>query len=193
LAATHSNLLSDSEIVSQILAGEISLFRALIQRYEKKLLSYLHRRCGNEGLVDDIYQETCIAIYSNLNQYKPEFAFGAWAFGIARNKSNEVFRKQKPQCEVNESDAVDYNSPAEQLEQVDSSSMFWNEARRLLNDDQFNTLCLRYQEDMSVKQISQHLQKSESNIKIHLFRARKALAGSMLLANHINQHSQLAR
>ncbi|MEO1857593.1 MAG: sigma-70 region 4 domain-containing protein [Rubritalea sp.] len=62
---------------------------------------------------------------------------------------------------------------------------FWDESKRLLSQDQVSALWLKYQENLGISEIAHTLDKSEANVKIFLFRARKALAKSNLL---VDQH-----
>ena len=52
----------------------------------------------------------------------------------------------------------------------------WGLARRALPGPQFQTLWLRYAEDMSVAGIAQVLRKTQTHVKVLLFRARRVLA-----------------
>ncbi len=51
----------------------------------------------------------------------------------------------------------------------------WVSARRLLSDDVFTAMWLRYAEDMSVNDISKALDRSASWTKVNLMRGRRAL------------------
>lgn len=179
--------IEDSTLVKGILTGDNALFAELMSRHEKRVMSYLYNRCGNANHVDDLFQETCIAVYKNLFQYKQEYPFSSWLFGIARNKVNQFYRTTTPELTLEEGNLVDHSSPDTQISKQEDSDLFWQEARSQLNEEQLSVLSLRYQEDMTVKEIALILDKSESNIKIHLFRARKKLAESLILQNLIIQ------
>jgi DNA-directed RNA polymerase specialized sigma24 family protein len=55
----------------------------------------------------------------------------------------------------------------------------WVSARRVLNDDVFAATWLRYAEDMSIKDISKALDRSDSWTKVNLLRARRSLETEM--------------
>ena len=55
----------------------------------------------------------------------------------------------------------------------------WLSARRLLNDEVFTALWLRYAEDMSVSDIAAVLERSISWTKVNLLRARQQLDADM--------------
>lgn len=173
---------SDKEIVTRILGGDSDSLRILIQRYEKKLAAYLLKRCQNSAQVDDLLQETFIAAYKDLAKYNQSLPFSAWLFGIARNKANDFYRKSSTLLAVEDVDPVDEESPLHLLDHKDFADHFWIEVRRALGENQFTAIWLRYQEGLSVKEISQTMEESASNIKILLFRARKALSQSSILS-----------
>jgi DNA-directed RNA polymerase specialized sigma24 family protein len=52
-------------------------------------------------------------------------------------------------------------------------------ARRLLSDEVYNAMWLRYVEDMSVNDISAVLERTSSWTKVNLMRGRKALETDM--------------
>ena len=55
----------------------------------------------------------------------------------------------------------------------------WKAAKRVLNDEVYAAMWLRYVEDMSVNDISGALDRSNSWTKVNLMRGRKALETEM--------------
>ena len=177
--------MSDQHLIESVRRGSLSHFTHLVTRYEKKLLSYLNKRCQNHATADDVFQETLIATYRNIHQYTPPQPFGSWLFGIARNKSIDHFRRLKKTFTTRDDQAVEEpchpNTPATSLASSDTLNHLWQEISRLLSEEQFHIFWLRYQQDHSVKEIANTLKKSQSNIKVQLFRARQTLSQSPLL------------
>ena len=58
---------------------------------------------------------------------------------------------------------------------ADERQNLWLSAKRVLNDEVFTAMWLRYVEDMSVNDISAVLERSISWTKVNLLRARKQL------------------
>lgn len=179
------NSTAEKLLIQRILGGDLSLFSQLVENHHLKVRSYIFKRCSNSADAEDITQEIFIAAYKNLSQYNDSKPFSAWIFGIARNKSNEYFRKLKrlPQeAHYDEiSDGRHTDSPDVLISTEEKSQCFWAEAKRLLSEEQYAAVWLRYQSDLNVAEISQALEISLSNTKIHLFRARKKLITSKLI------------
>ena len=55
----------------------------------------------------------------------------------------------------------------------------WRSAKRILSDEVFAAMWLRYVEDMSVRDISNVLERSSSWTKVNLLRGRRALEAEM--------------
>lgn len=171
--------------IQSILDGNTTSFAYIIENYQSKIRSFINKRCANSADSDDITQEIFIAVHKNLYQYKSELPFSAWIFGIARNKANEHFRKVKqfPTAIEHTDDAGHTDTPQSRIVSTEQSNEFWNEAKRILSEEQFTAIWLKYQQDLQVSDICKHMQISLSNVKIHLFRARKKLSESTLINN----------
>lgn len=180
-----SEINDEQQHIQSILNGNTSAFAHIIANYQSKIRAFINKRCSNAADSDDITQEIFIAVHKNLHQYKSEFPFSAWIFGIARNKANEHFRKVKrldvPSEHIDEAGHID--TPQSRIFITEQSNQFWNEAKRILSEEQFTAIWLKYQQDLQVSDISEHMQVSISNTKIHLFRARKKLAQSTTINN----------
>ena len=70
----------------------------------------------------------------------------------------------------------DNNDPSELLARREEGQSLWGLARRRLPEAQFQALWLRYAEDLSVAGIAQVLHKTQTHVKVLLFRARQVLA-----------------
>jgi RNA polymerase sigma-70 factor (ECF subfamily) len=75
---------------------------------------------------------------------------------------------------------VDYSAdPLEECIEVSDRENLWAVARRILADDIYSAMWLRYVEDMSIKEVSKTLDRSVSWTKVTLLRARRRLSDEM--------------
>jgi len=183
----------DQQLVKLTKKGNQLAFRTLITRLEPKLMGFIIKRGASHCDAQDILQETFIAAYRNLDKFDPDKPFSAWIFGIARNHANNQFRKIKPAIDPDKvTEPFDSSTPLAKADLNDQADTFWKEANRLLSKDEFDATWLRYQQNLPLKEIATTLNKSLSNIKIHLFRARKSLAASPFLAEQHLSASNIA-
>ncbi len=77
------------------LAGDAPAYRLLLEALQRQLVAYFRRRlAGNLSEVDDLVQESLIAIHTRRGTYDRTQLFTAWAYAIARHKLIDHFRRR---------------------------------------------------------------------------------------------------
>ncbi len=87
---------SDQELVRRVLAGEESLFGALVRRYQARVVAHVARMVGRREDALDLAQEIFLKVFQALDRYNPEFKFSTWLFRIAGNAAIDHLRKRRP-------------------------------------------------------------------------------------------------
>ena len=163
---------SELQLIDAAKAGSADAFGDLARRYRGRLLRFLLTRCASLADAEDALQDTLINAYRYIDSYDPRWRFSTWLYRIAiRNAA----RLRGPEL-VEIGDLRDEeNDPLAQCIADSEKENLWVVARRLLNDDVFAAMWLRYAEDMSVNDISKTLDRSVSWTKVNLMRGRRAL------------------
>jgi RNA polymerase sigma-70 factor (ECF subfamily) len=88
----------ETEIIRQVLEGDIESFRLILSRYEKPVVRMIRNITYDKESCEDIAQEVFLAAYKKLTSFdRARSSFSTWLFTIARNKSlNELKRKKPP-------------------------------------------------------------------------------------------------
>lgn len=83
-------------------AGEAAAWRLLLNELSQRLSIYFARRLGAEHTADleDLVQETLIAIHTRRVTYDAAQPFTAWAYAIARYKLIDYWRRRKIRVHV---------------------------------------------------------------------------------------------
>ena len=77
------------------LAGDAAAYRTLLESLERELQPFFRRRLASDAAeAPDLVQETLIAIHSRRGTYDAGQSFTAWAYGIARHKLIDHFRRR---------------------------------------------------------------------------------------------------
>ncbi|MGL1901898.1 MAG: RNA polymerase sigma factor [Fibrobacterales bacterium] len=92
--------MTDSELIQQIKAGSKPAFDQLAERYLDGVRRMVMYTIGNKGCVDDVVQESFIALQKSLMRFKENAAFSTWLFGLVRNVSLQYVRKHLKPVEV---------------------------------------------------------------------------------------------
>ena len=174
--------LTDAELVRLTLCDAVN-FASLVERYETKLMRYVCRfTLGDRQLAEDIFQESMIKVYRNLNGYNPKWSFSGWIYRIFRNEALNQLRRRKLQNTVS-LDCDDENgfslltllTDGEEL--VDKAKKHETEekVRQLLSQlrqDYREVLILRFLEERDYNEISFILQKPVGTVGVLLQRAK---------------------
>ena len=154
-------------------------FTDLVSAYRERLLRFLMTRCASVADAEDALQDTLIAAYRYLHTYDPRWRFSTWLYRIAIRNAG---KQHDPQVvDVNEMRDLrdEENDPLDHCIAASESENLWVAARRLLSDEVFTAMWLRYAEDMSVNDISKSLDRSVSWTKVNLMRGRRSLESQL--------------
>ena len=170
---------SDEALAREAQGGSLESFEELVRRYETQLYRFLARTCRNDADGADLTQETFVTAYTKLERYDSAQSFATWLFTIARRKCIDHLRARRTVGEDATVELVDENCPAELAARRDEQSDLWQHARAVLSDVQFQAVWLKYVEDLSVAEIAGVLRRTETHVKVILFRARTTLAAAL--------------
>jgi RNA polymerase sigma-70 factor (ECF subfamily) len=155
------------------LDGDAAAHAALLRLLVPLLRSFYRRRMrGADDDVEDLVQETLIAVHVRRATYDRDRAFSAWLFAIARYKMIDHFRRVARLC------------PLEGLEDTLAADDFENGALarmdidRLLDDlppKQARMIRATRIEGASVAEAAQADGIGESDVKVSVHRGLKAL------------------
>ncbi|MDR0713346.1 MAG: sigma-70 family RNA polymerase sigma factor [Bacteroidales bacterium] len=173
---------SDRKLVQQFIAGDGKSFEILLERYQKRLFSYIFYSVKNRHVAEDIFQETCIKAVTSLSEgrYAESGRFLPWLTRIAHNLIIDMFRQEK-QLELRSTDNFNYpvlNSiryAENTIEENMVQNRIYEEVRALINllpEEQKEVILLRHYGDLSFKEIAEYTHVS---INTALGRMRYAL------------------
>lgn len=150
-------------------------FAALVEEHQDRLRGFLYRYTRNRQDAEDLTQDTFVKAYRNIHRYDSKYSFSTWLYTIARRTAYNHFRDTKPTEPIEfEVVASKEEAPDEEAVQGDERAWVW-EATKKLKPDFREALTLKYIEDMSVEEIARIMGKTQTNVKIILFRARNQL------------------
>jgi len=174
----QTSSMNDSELISQILNGNMNAFTFLVNRYQKLVVHITGRLIQRHDELEDVCQEVFLKVYQNLGKYRNECKLSTWIATIAYNTSINYLRKFKKGDEVNPEDSAvlrnltDYRS--ENYEQTDLHR-YLREQIEFLPVQYRTVITLFHLEEFSYQEIEQITGMPEGTIKSYLFRAKALL------------------
>ncbi|MCG9134566.1 sigma-70 family RNA polymerase sigma factor [Candidatus Poribacteria bacterium] len=185
ITSTKLNDLDEDKLITRTQNGDAEAFNPIVRKYQQRIYNLIYRRIGNHEAAEDLCQEVFLKAWQALPGFKKKSVFYSWLYQIAINCSIDFLRKQKNQivfpCEKLSVSADDFlqmlhthPSPHEILEKEEFEYLI-HEAAGQLPPGQYRVFYLRYQEELSIKEIAAHLNKSEGTIKTHLHYTHRKL------------------
>lgn len=86
---------TDSELLGKYKEGDQEAFKELVDRYKNPLYAFLWRFLNRRDLVEDVFQETFLQLYSSSDSFDTSRQLRPWLFTIAANKAKDALRKQQ--------------------------------------------------------------------------------------------------
>jgi RNA polymerase sigma-70 factor (ECF subfamily) len=83
----------DRELLSGVDAGEDDALRALYDRHAPWLVLRLARRCADRDLVDEVVQDTFVAVWRKPGSYGGRGEVAAWIWGIGIRRLIDALRR----------------------------------------------------------------------------------------------------
>lgn len=164
---------ADEELVRAAVKGEQAAFVSLVERYRERLFRFLLTRCASRADAEDALQDTFINAYRYLNSYDPRWRFSTWIYRIGiREARRTAMPEVLPDVEIADPAADPLNACIAQS----SRQNLWVTAKRILSDEAYVAMWLRYVEDMSVRDVADAMDRSVSWAKVTLMRSRDRLA-----------------
>lgn len=107
----------DVEILLRLRDGDEAAFSDLVERFERRLISYFFAMGGHRQLAEDCAQEVFLRVYRAREHYTPDASGATFVFRIARNYWIDVYRSKKVRphefsLEPPSKDADDERAPA---------------------------------------------------------------------------------
>ena len=178
VSCCQTSSMNDSELISQILNGNMNAFTFLVNRYQKLVVHITGRLIQRHDELEDVCQEVFLKVYQNLGKYRNECKLSTWIATIAYNTSINYLRKFKKGDEVNPDDSAALRN----LTEYRSDDFEKADLHRYLRDQiellpvQYRTvLTLFHLEEFSYQEIEQITGMPEGTIKSYLFRAKALL------------------
>ena len=166
---------TELQLIDAAKAGSADAFADLARYYRERLLRFLMTRCTSLADAEDVLQDTLINAYRYIHSYDPRWRFSTWLYRIAIRNAGKLRGPELVDVASVGELRDEESDPLLQCIAASEKENLWVVARRLLNDDVFAAMWLRYAEDMSVNDIAKALDRSVSWTKVNLMRGRRAL------------------
>jgi len=156
------------------LNGNAGDHSALLGALVPMLQAFYRRRMRDSAEdVEDLVQETLIAVHTRRATYDTERPFGVWLFAIARYKMIDHFRRRRQTCQIED---VEHILIAEGFEDASIARMDVERLLDTLPAKQADAIRDTRLDGLSIAEAADSAGIGESDVKVSVHRGLKALA-----------------
>lgn len=188
---TNASRENDLKLVRQIREGDMLAFRNLVEKYKDVSFSLACSVLKDEEEAEDVLQDAFMKVLNNVHKFRFDSSFSTWLYRIVVNTCLNVKEKNKKHL-------YDDLSEVQEVQSDDTSLLDkYNEKERkiyieatfkLMKPDEALLLRLYYLCELSIGEVREVTDFTESNIKVILYRARKNMYNILnkLTGNELN-------
>ena len=167
---------TDRDLILRARRGDNDAFGELVTRYQTSVFNVCYRMTNERREAEDLVQETFLRIHSRLDQFDLEREFGPWVRRAAANLCLNHLESQKITAELDDDRDAGESSQPEAVVEVRERNEQIRAALASLPANYRAVVELRHYQELSYDEIANELHIPLSDVKSHLFRARKLLA-----------------
>ena len=170
--------LSDEEtIIRNCLNGDADSYSVLVNRYKTMVYNMAFRMVGDEDTAKDLAQESFIAAYKGLGQFRFGSKFSSWLYSIALNKCRDHLKLEKDSVSTDEiSDIMPASGTSpERATAAEQSKDILQRALDALPVEYRQVLILKHIEELDYQEIAGITGTSIPALKVRAHRGREML------------------
>jgi len=168
--------------------GDSAAFNSLYHRYSKRLLYFMYRLLNqDQAAAEDVLHDVFLMIAERPKLFNTDKSFKPWVFAVSANACKKRFRQPdfvelaEPHFEPLSENLAFFDS----LDHPQFKTALKKELQ-LLKYEHRCTFILRYQERLSIKEISSIMECNEGTVKSRVHYTIKRLANQLAVFNPNN-------
>ncbi len=169
--------MSDAEIIREYLRTQNSTFFSILYRkYAGKVYGKCLSILRNEDEARDAVQDIFVKIMLNLGNFGEKSQFSTWIYSITYNFCIDLIRKRKKEKTLFSDDiervpdVAEEDVPDEFMREMDIK--YLKQVLEELSTGDRIILLMKYQDELSIKEIADTIDKTESAVKMKIKRAK---------------------
>jgi RNA polymerase sigma-70 factor (ECF subfamily) len=162
--------------MQQVVAGDAQAFEILYSRYAPRLRAFLRCRVGQYDLVEDVLNETMLALWQHAAHFDPTQRLSAWLWSITRHKAGKARWATRPHPQLPSLPVWDeQDNPEHHLLRQERAGALARALRQLPPHERA-VVTWAYYEHATYQEMAQRLDCSAHTVKTRLGQARRRLA-----------------
>ena len=176
----ENRVLRIAELVEKARDGNRLSFQELMGMFQDDIYRLAFYRIFSQMDAEDLTQDVFEQAYRKLRSLQDPQRFRSWLYSIAVNRCNDFLRKKKYQAllQIRTSRELDLMDTGKEMNNSHQDRIekkrFWKQVRSMLQKlsaMERQVFTLRFMDHRNINEIAAILDKNESTVKTHLYRA----------------------
>ncbi len=180
LKTSTTHKLTDEQLVAKIVATNNSqLFAILYDRYSRVVYNKCYGFSKSKEEAEDLTHDVFVRLFVKLRSFKGKSKFSTWLYSFTYNfcvnyvQRNQHKKKEKVTIVTDQIKEDDNSVEVEDAQLFELKSEKLAKALAIIDPKDKMLLLMKYQDDMSIKEIKEALDIGESAVKMRIKRAKQ--------------------
>jgi RNA polymerase sigma-70 factor, ECF subfamily len=181
---------SDERLMQEVALAAGGAFDELYRRYSQRMFSYFYRMLWqNTELANDCTQELFLKVIRYKGNYDADRSFSTWIYSIACNICKNEYRRQEMKNKLKVAGEEAHKPASEKALDMKQFTGAVQKELATLDEEKRTLFTLRFEEQLSVPQISSILNIPEGTVKSRIFYLLKYMSGRLKTYQFIHYES----
>ncbi|BCJ87210.1 RNA polymerase sigma factor [Effusibacillus dendaii] len=158
------------EFIRQALIDEEAM-TSLLKELEPFVYRLSYHLTRHQHDAEDLAQEVLYKICTKLSLYRGDSSLQTWVYSLVLNTYKDTLRKRK----VRQFEELTETAATQSFENASNSKILLESLLEDLPEIDRHILILRFQNDLSVREVADIMNISEANVKTRVFRLKDRL------------------
>ena len=175
-----TEILTDEELVFKIITTNNSqLFAILYDRFSKVVYNKCYGFAKNKQEAEDLTHDVFVRLFVKLRTFKGNSKFSTWLYSFTYNFCVNYVQRDKHKKREKVTVVTDVIKEEDVSQEIDDVTLFELKSEKLakaltlMDPKDKMILLMKYQDDMSIKEIKESLDVGESAVKMRIKRAKQ--------------------
>ncbi len=166
----------DKDLIIDCQEGNTEAFGVLYDRYVKAIYAFVYYRTRQKEVAEDLTSQTFFKALRTIKSVDPLRPFGSWLYKIAHNSVLDYYKTRHPTADIDEAQHVSSGaaSVADELHDANEATKIKKQLENLAPVER-DIVMMRIWQELSYREISEILNKTEAACKMIYSRALKKL------------------
>jgi len=163
-------------LIARVIARDQSAFQQLYDRHRPGLARFLIRHTRRPALVDELLNDTMLAVWNQLADFEGQSKLSTWMFAIAYRKATRAMGRSDDPIDADDHElgASDEPGPEENTDRRLANRAL-RKALEQLSPDHRTVVDLTYFHELGYREIAEIMDCPVDTVKTRMFHARKYL------------------